>query len=78
MSTGLQGEQSHLGGRGLSPSSWEPITPAFGHMGQGDGALFCSYFLLAGATSTGWLDMVGSYYRDWEEKKNKIQQRFGV
>ena len=26
MSTvGLQGEQSHLGGGGLSPSSWEPI-----------------------------------------------------
>ena len=30
-----------------------------------------------GAMSTGRLDMVGFHYRDWEEKKNKIKQRFG-
>ena len=30
-----------------------------------------------GATSTGWLDMIGSYYGRWEEKKNEIKQRFG-
>ena len=31
-------------------------------------------FCWIGVTSTGWLDMVGSYYRDWEEKENKIKQ----
>ena len=31
-----------------------------------------------GAMTTGWLDMVGSYYRDWEEKKYKIHQWFGI
>ena len=34
-------------------------------------------FCWLGATSTGFLNIVGSYYGGWEEKKNTIKQGFG-
>lgn len=72
---------SHIGaeGRVLSPSSWEPIIPAFF---KWDGATVLSSVATScwlGATSAGGagLDMVGSYYGGWEEK-SKIKQRLVI
>ena len=77
---GLQVEQSHSGDGAAGSVSIFLGTyySSLWLQGWGNGALFCSYFLLAGVTSTGWLDMVGSYCRDWEKKKNKVKQRFGM
>lgn len=33
LQAGPQDEQPHLGVWGLSPSSWEPVIPAFSYMG---------------------------------------------